>query len=295
VLVLLLVLGGIIWIRVARSLRPLTRLTAQLRQRRPFALDSLPEQGLPEELQPLVEALNELLGRLHDVFEGQRRFIADAAHELRTPITAVRLQAQVLQLARRDEERTQALQQVRAGIARASHLVSQLLTLARLEPGGQAPAFELVDLGTIVKEVVAEQAPAAVKRNIDLGVSECEPVVLCGDPEGLRVLLGNLLTNALRYSPAGGRVDVVLRRESEQARLDVVDNGPGIPPAERERVFERFYRRPGSEGDGSGLGLAIVREIVARHLGAIELTDVERSSGLRVSVRLPFDTDQIDR
>ncbi|PNU20516.1 hypothetical protein C2E25_07295 [Geothermobacter hydrogeniphilus] len=295
VLLLILVLGGIIWISVRRSLRPLTMLTEQLRQRRPLALNPLPEQALPDELHPLVQALNGLLGRLKGALDGQRRFVADAAHELRTPLTAVSLQAQVLQLARSDEERTRALRQVREGIERASHLVHQLLTLARLEPEDQQRPFEQVDLCTLVKEVVAEQAPVAVKRDIDLGVSECEPAVLGGDAEGLRVLLGNLLTNAIRYSPVGGQVDVRLRREADQVGLEVADSGPGIPLAERERVFERFYRRLGSEGTGSGLGLAIVREIVTRHRGTIELTDVERGTGLRVSVRLPLNSSHEQR
>ncbi|WP_245803996.1 ATP-binding protein [Geothermobacter hydrogeniphilus] len=288
VLLLILVLGGIIWVSVTRSLRPLTDLTAGLRRRQPYALDPLSEENLPDELQPLVQALNSLLARLESAIEGQRRFVADAAHELRTPLAAVQLQAQVLQQSRGKEERQQALEQVRVGTERATHLVRQLLTLARLEPEDRLRLFEPVDLCALVKTVVAEQAPTALKREIDLGVCEAEPLTLIGDSEGLRILLGNLVDNAVRYTPSGGQIDVALRCEGGQALLVVEDNGPGIPAAERTRVFERFYRRPGSEVSGSGLGLAIVREIVIRHRGKIELDEGAQGVGLRVSVWLPL-------
>lgn len=290
VLLLILVLGGIIWVSVRRSLRPLTMLTEQLRQRRPQALTPLPEQALPEELQPLVQALNGLLGRLQGALDGQRRFVADAAHELRTPLAAVQLQTQVLQRVDNEEERTAALSQIRAGTERAAHLVRQLLTLARLEPDDRQRPLERVDLCAEMKAVVAELAPAALRRDIDLGVCEAEPAVLFGDLEGLRILLGNLVDNAVRYTPSAGRIDVGLRCEGELACLTVADSGPGIPVAERERVFERFYRRAGSGVSGSGLGLAIVREVIDRHGGDIELTDGEHDRGLKVVVRLPLAT-----
>ena len=287
VLVLVVVLGVLVWVSVNRGLRPLQKLAGDLGRRRPYSLSPLGTEDLPKEIRPLVEALNDLLERLGHALEGQRQFIADAAHELRTPLTAVQLQVQVMQQTKAEQEREDALTQIRSGVARASHLVHQLLTLARLEPEDWQRPLVSVDLRALVTSVVGDHVPTAVQRQIDLGVDHDEEVTVPGDIEGLRVMLGNLLDNAIRYSPIGSRIDVSLRRVDESARIEVLDRGPGIPAAERSQVFDRFYRRPGMREPGSGLGLAIVREVAARHGGDVSLADGDDGVGLRVIVSLP--------
>jgi len=289
VLVLVVVLGLLVWISIGQGLRPLTQLTAALRYRRPYSLEPLADDYLPDEIQPLVSALNELLERLGEALDGQRKFIADAAHELRTPLAAVQLQAQLLQRVQNKEDRIQALAQIRAGTDRASHLVHQLLTLARMEPEDWQRPFAPVDLSALMKSVVGEQAAAALSREIDLGVGRDEPLVISGDAESLRVMLGNLVDNAVRYTPPGGRVDVSLKKATGFARFEVMDTGKGIPAAERSQVFARFYRRPGTQELGSGLGLAIVQEVVVRHGGKILLAEGDNGIGLKVVVDLPID------
>jgi two-component system OmpR family sensor kinase len=259
-----------------------------VRARTPAALQPLPELGLPEEVQPLVHALNDLLGRLGRAMVAQKGFIADAAHELRTPLTAVQLQLEEARLAGTVEEREAAFDDLQRGVSRAIHLVAQLLTLARQEPEVSQSVFQRVDLSEIARLVVAEQTPLAMARQVDVGISEAVESVIQGDPEGLRVMLGNLVDNAIRYSPAGGRVDVAVLHEDHRALLTVVDEGPGIPVADRGRVFDRFFR--GSELDvpGSGLGLAIVKSIVDRHLATIQLDSGPGERGLSVSVAFPM-------
>ena len=284
---LIALLAGGIWLAVGRSLKPLLALREEIGHREPARLQPVTTQGLPEELQPLVQALNALLARLGEALRLQRRFVADAAHELRTPLTAVRLQAQLAQQARTPAEREAALTQLLAGVDRAAHLVQQLLDMARLAPeaGSRAPApVALDDLARTVVIAFSSQADAA---EIDLGLGASVPVRVLGQPDALRVLLDNLVDNALRYTPAGGRVDVEVGEAAGWARLTVADNGPGIPPAERERVFDRFYRLSGTDVPGSGLGLAIVREIVQQHGGRVRLLD-SAGGGLTVQVDLPL-------
>lgn len=287
-LMLVMVLGVLVWVAIGRGLRPLGDLASALKRRHPYSLEPLTAVGYPDEIRPLVTALNELLKRLDDALEGQRKFIADAAHELRTPLTAVQLQAQLLQRATEETERQQALIQIRAGTARAGHLVHQLLTLARMAPEDRQRPVAQVDLSALMKSVVGEHAAAALNREIDLGVIRDEPLVISGDAESLRVMLGNLVDNAVRYTPPGGRVDVSLQTAAGFARFEVTDTGKGIPSSERSQVFARFYRRPGTKEVGSGLGLAIVREVVDRHGGRILLDDADNGSGLKVVVDLPL-------
>lgn len=268
-------LAILVWFAIARALRPLDRLAAAVGTRSPGVLEPLPEGGLPREVTPLVHALNGLLERLEQALAAQRTFIADAAHELRTPLTAVHLQAQLAQRARTDEERYTAFAELTTGLDRATHLVEQLLTLAREEPGVAERPLAPVDLGALARNVVGEYAALAAVRGIDLGCTEgtiTGSVVVSGDAQGLRTLLSNLVDNAVRYSAAGGRVDVsVAGGSGERAALTVRDSGPGIPPAEYPRVFDRFYRAAGAPAPGSGLGLAIVKRIADRHGAVIEL------------------------
>jgi two-component system OmpR family sensor kinase len=276
-------LAVVLWLAVGRALRPLEELGARVRAREPGDLAPLAEQGLPAEVQPLVASLNDLLQRLASVLQHERAFIADAAHELRTPLTALRLQAQALGHAA-DSERTATLGQLLAGVQRASRLVEQLLAMARQEPGA-APARGRVALDALAREAVAELVPLADARQVDLGLSDAAAVAVTGDEAALRVLVRNLVDNAVRYTPAGGRVDVAVVDDTHGVQLLVTDTGPGIPQAERERVFDRFYRPPGTEGVGSGLGLAIVRAVAQAHGAEVRLEEGPGASGLRAAVR----------
>lgn len=280
-------LALLIWIAVGRGLRPLDDIARALGRRRPSALEPLPEDRVPLEAKPLVSALNDLFLRLSRAMEGQRRFIADAAHELRSPLSAVQLQIQVVERAATAEERLTALARLRSGIQRASHLVQQLLTMARLEPDAAAVPFQEVDLEELVKGVLGEYASLAQKRNVDLGLERAEALAVEGDPESLRAMVGNLVENAVRHCPAGSQVDVSVGSAGGEVVLEVLDNGPGIPPQERERVFDRFYRGAASGIPGSGLGLAIVKRVAERHGAGISLGAGPDGRGLRVTVRFP--------
>jgi len=279
--------GLIVWFGVGSGLAPLRRIAGALASRSPSSLDPLPTAGLAAETQPLVGALNDLLERLSQALAAQREFTADAAHELRTPLTAVRLQIQLLDSARTPQEREAALEQLKRGVERSAHLTEQLLTMARLEPDAAARPFAPVRLDELARGAAAERAAIAHAKRIDLGVTAAAPVTLRGDVDELRVLLGNLLDNAIRYTPCGGCIDVGVTGESGGAVLEVTDTGPGIPPAERVRVFDRFYRRAEAQDNGSGLGLAIVKRIADRHGAAIDLADGPAGRGLRVRIRFP--------
>jgi two-component system OmpR family sensor kinase len=287
-------LALLIWLAVGRALEPLQRLTALVKARRVNALEPLPDTPLPDEVRPLATALNDLLARLHASLERERAFMADAAHELRTPLTALHLQMGMLARARSDAERAAAMERLSAGVQRAIRLVEQLLSLARQEPRAETQRV-LVRLDELAREVVAELVPLADAGRIDLGVSSAIAISVRGDPDDLRTLLRNLVDNAVRYTGAGGRVDVSVEEESaggaRAARLTVSDDGPGIPPEERERVFDRFYRRAGTTPPGSGLGLSIVKSIADAH-GAT-LTLAEGASGQGLSVTVSFRQDAL--
>jgi two-component system OmpR family sensor kinase len=280
-------LGTLIWMAVGRALRPLEAVRREIGARDAPALHALDTRALPEEVAPLAGALNELLARLDAALALQRRFIADAAHELRTPLTAVRLQVQIAQQARGPEERAAALTQLLAGVDRVTHLVQQLLDMARLAPEANRAAMAPVALDELVKQVVADFSSQAEAREVDLGAGACDRVAIPGQAEALRVMLGNLVDNALRYTPPGGRVDVEVTVGTDTALLTVADTGPGIPAEARERVFERFCRLAGADIPGSGLGLSIVRDIVALHRGRVSLSDTP-GGGLTVRVDLPL-------
>ena len=287
-LLLLPVMGLVVWFGVGAGLRPLSRLAADLQQRRPEALEPVAAERLPAELTPLASALNELLARLTQTLDAQRQFIADAAHELRTPLTAVRLQAEIAQRATADEARAETLDTLRAGLTRASHLVEQLLAMARLDAAPAAGRIELLDLLDVARQGVAQYAAIADDYGLDLGLLPSDAVMVAGEPGELHALLGNLIDNALRYTPTGGRVDVQVRRVGREAVLSVTDTGPGIPVEERERVFDRFYRGPHTAAPGSGLGLAIVKRIASRHQARVGLSEGESGGGLRATVCLPI-------
>ena len=279
-------LAILIWFTIARGLKPLDRVAAALARRSPALLEPLPDGDLPREVQPLVGALNGLLARLSHTLDTQRAFVADAAHELRTPLTAVHLQAQVAERATTEAERSSALGELKGGLERATRLVEQLLTLAREEPGVSDFALAPVDLTALAREVVADLAPLAGARGIDLGLSSSHACEVRGNADALRTLVSNLVDNAIRYTPAGGRVDVTVAGEAYDTTLTVRDSGPGIAQEDRDRVFDRFYRGRGA-GDvrGSGLGLAIVKRIAERHRAEVVLGPGVDGGGLGVTVR----------
>jgi len=284
--VLLPVLGLLIWWMVGRGLRPLGRLAQSVQARTPDSLTALPAGEVPEEVRPLVDSLNDLLTRLKAALDAQRAFVADAAHELRTPLTALQLQTQLVERSLSENDRQAALGDLKSGLQRATHTVQQMLTLARQEPGATESSFTEVSLALLVREGVTEHSRLADARGIDLGVVNADEAALVfGDTGALKILLSNLIGNALRYTPQGGRVDVSCSVEDGRPVLEVADTGPGIPVEERERVFDRFYRRGGEVGgeSGSGLGLAIVKTIAQRHGATVHLTNSD-SGGLLVRV-----------
>ena len=271
----------------AWGLRPLEDVTRAIGKRDPQALAPLPAAGHPAEIQPLVASLNALLDRLGTALDAQRSFVADAAHELRTPLTALKLQLQLAQRAPTDADREAAFERLAAGIQRAARLVEQLLTLARQEPDAMAPRFATADLAELARSVVTDLHNIAVERQLDLGIAANAPVTVRGDADGLRILLANLVDNAIHYTPPGGTIDVTVDRAADgAARLRVTDSGPGIPAEDRERVFRRFYRAPGTGTgtDGSGLGLAIVKRIADLHEAQVTLDDNPTGSGLAATV-----------
>lgn len=286
------VLGVFVWLVIGRGLAPLAAVTNAVCHRNPDSLTPLRLPAMPEELQPLETALNDLMQRLREAQDAQRAFTADAAHELRTPLAALQLQVQLIERSRNDEERRDAIARLKEGLRRATHLVEQLLTLARQE--GEAPdaAHLLLDLRALAGRVMAELAPLADAKAIDLGLEgEDAPMPIKGETAALHILLTNLIGNALRYTPERGRVDVRIATAQHAAgpivRLEVIDNGPGIPASERQRVFDRFYRGESAAGGGSGLGLAIVHRIARRHAASVELLDAPGGSGLCARVEFP--------
>lgn len=275
-------LALLIWLGVGRGLAPLRGIAAEVANRAPQYLTPLELGGAPDEIRPLVESLNGLLVRLDMALENERRFTADAAHELRTPLAALKTQAQVAQRSVAEDERHHALQQIVEGVDRATHLVEQLLTLARLDPERGLPHAAILALRPIVVECAAALAPSALEKSVELSVMEGDGEVR-GDAAMLGVLLRNLIDNAIRYTPGGGWVKAEVRHEAARVVVEVCDSGPGIPPAEREQVLRRFYRVLGSNVDGSGLGLSIVQRIAELHNATVELGESE-AGGLAVRV-----------
>jgi len=283
-------MAAVLWWLITRSLRPLARVARQVGEQDAAALAPLPATGLPDEVAPLVAALNALLARLGLAWGQQRAFVADAAHELRSPLTALKLQAQVLRRLNGPDgdtaSRAAALESLVAGVDRASRLVGQLLTLARSEPGAPAAPFETVALAALLRQVLADSAaPLATGRGSRIGLDADDSLSVPGDPAALAVLVRNLVDNALRYSPPGAEVRLTLAPGQTGPRLTVDDSGPGIPEAERERAFERFVRGAAADqASGSGLGLAIVRSIARRHGASVSLGD-SPLGGLRVTLQ----------
>jgi two-component system OmpR family sensor kinase len=279
-----LVLGALLVIVVGRALRPLDRLAQAVEGRSASALEPLPTNDLSPELQPVALALNSLMQKFEEAMTAQRTFVADAAHELRSPLTALKLQLQLVERAVTDETRALALAKLDERLDRSTHLVRQLLSLARHESTLAATQRKPVDLGRLLESVVADHSTLAESRNIDLGIEAPCQLVIDADEDALRVLLNNLVDNALRYTQEGGRVDLQACREDGRPLLRVRDNGPGVPLEYRSRLFDRFFRPDGQQAWGAGLGLSIVRNIADHHQAEIVLSDGLEGRGLSVSV-----------
>ena len=262
----------LVWIGLGRGIEPLNRLGRMIRRRLPTDLSPIPTAGVPEEVKPVIHAFNDMMARLEQNLQAQQRFIGDAAHQMRTPLTGLKMQTELAQTETDPENMRILLRQIAESTDRAAHLISQLLTLARAESSHEKThAIEQVDLEGLARQVTLEWVPAAMAKKIDLGFEGTGwPLQVSGNPVLLRELAGNLIDNAVKYTPQGGRV-TVRTRATEFAVLEVEDDGPGIPDSESELVFERFYRVLGNEAPGSGLGLAIVREIADLHLGSVQL------------------------
>ena len=284
-----------VWWIINRSLAPIERARRQVANRAVNDFSPLVNDNLPDEVRPLVDELNLLFGRVRDAFEMQQHFVADAAHELRSPLTALKLQAQALRRANSDPEAREAgVARLNQGIDRAIRLVEQLLVLAREEGSAVTQQAKPVDLGEVVRQAVSDMLPQAQPRHIDLGITKHQQVMVMGQTEALRMLLRNLLDNAIKYTPASGQVDVSIEMLDGQAVLTVEDSGPGIAAEVRLRVFDRFFRASNTQGEtGSGLGLAIVKAIADRHGATLRLDRSDRRRGLRVELRMPVVTSPL--
>jgi len=278
--------GVLIWYGVGRGLAPLDRLRREILQRSHRDLSPLQEARVPEEVAPLVRALNGLFERVNRAVAGQNRFIADAAHQLRTPLAGLKTQAELA--VREDDPASMraALGRVRAAVDRSVRLVNQLLALARADYSREQPLpTSMLDLSRVARETAAERVGDALDAKLDLGFEADEALPIVGNQELLRELIDNLIDNSLRYTPPGGSVTVRAVRDGEFGLLEVEDTGRGIAPAEREKVLERFYRTEGTPSQGCGLGLAIVREIADLHGATISIGDGADARGTRVSIR----------
>ena len=281
------VLIVLLWFSIHRGLNPLSLLTREIATREPANLVPLDAPGAPWEVRPMVQALNELLLRMAQTLEGERRFTANAAHELRTPLAAIQAQLYVARTAQGDEERARALDQLQCGVERAIRLVGQMLTLARIDPEQSLPDVEQVQLGDMAETVCALLAPLALQRAQTLEL-QVEPHLPCvpGNADLLSMLLSNLVDNAIRYTQEGGHIEISIQRDGSAVCLAVTDDGPGVPAEQRERVFDRFYRIAQQDQPGTGLGLAICRRIAELHHAQITLVDGPQGIGL--SARLTF-------
>lgn len=277
-----------VWWIINRSLAPVERARRQLAGRAADDFSPLLNRDLPDEVRPLVDELNLLFGRVRGAFEAQKNFVADAAHELRSPLTALKLQAQALrQTDAEPHAREAGVARLNQGIDRAIRLVEQLLVLAREEGSAVVPASEVVDLNEIVRLAVSDVLPQSQLKQIDLGLHKQAAILVPGQPDALRMLLRNLLDNAIKYTPAQGRVDVSLETHEGQVVLTVEDSGPGIASDDLPRVFDRFFRAGDTQPEtGNGLGLAIVKTIADRHGATLHLDRSERLGGLRVTLRM---------
>jgi two-component system sensor histidine kinase QseC len=286
-LIALPVLGILIWMAVGRGLVPVQQVAEEVTRRDPHNLQAMRVGSVPVEIRPLVTELNELFAQLQHAFERERRFTDDAAHELRTPLASVKTQAQVALRSTELSEQQKALRHVISGVDRATHLLEQMLILARLNPEAKTLKHEDIFLRALAAEVIAQIAPAALKKDIHLELSGDEHALVIADATSLSILIRNLVDNAVRYTPQGGKVNISIGKESGKTVLTIADNGPGISAELQGRVFDRFFRVVGNHTQGCGLGLAIVKQIADLFNITMEIRNNDESHGL--IVRAKFD------
>jgi two-component system sensor histidine kinase TctE len=288
-LLLTLIALAVVWYGLKQGLRPLERLRHEVLNRKRDDLSQLDGSKAPTEVRPLIAAVNDLLDRLKQVMAAQQRFVADAAHQLRTPFAGLKTQSELALRTDDAEQKQRALQHILNNTRHGIRLVNQLLALARNEPGGQnTQSFVNLNLNLLAQECTVSWVQMALEKNIDLGFEDYLYILTVrGDAASLAEMLNNLIDNAIRYTPKGGHITVGVEAKGSNAELFVEDNGPGIDPQHRERVFERFYRILGSGQSGSGLGLAIVAEVAKRHKAELNLTSGSNGIGTQISVLFP--------
>lgn len=282
------VFGILIWVIVGLALRSITRVTNEISNRASTYLEPVEAENIPIEIRPLVAELNQLFLRLKLAFDRNKRFAGDAAHELRTPLAALKTQAQVALKADNEQARFHALQKVVQSVDRSSHVVAQLLTLSRLSQEEELNDIRPVDLHKLTAEIVAYLVPIALEKDIEIEL--CPPsenTTIMGNDIALGILIRNIVDNAIRYTPEKGEIKVKIVNEDHKIIFRVIDSGPGIPSELRERVFERFYRVLGTKAQGSGLGLAIVNQIADLHHAKIKLSEPMNKVGLQFDVEFP--------
>ncbi len=292
-LILVLFTIAIIWFGVERGLQPLFDLQAAVSKRSYLDLSAIELPDVPTEVMILVNSVNSLMRQLESVLNAQNRFIADAAHQLRTPLAGAQAQLELALSESKPEQHQQLLERVSASMERLSHTITQLLSLARnQQDASHNMALTPVNLNKIAQEVTTDMVPTAIKKGLDLGFeADSQKTMVLGDSKRLKEMLYNLVDNAVLYTPAGGKVTVKVQREAGEIVLSVIDNGPGIPKAEREKVFERFHRVMGTGQEGSGLGLSIVMEIAQLHQANVEIADEPRKKGLNIQVSFAEERD----
>ncbi len=281
---LMFVIAIVIW----QSMKPMIKLAEHLDARRSDDLNKLPLEGTPRELHPFITSINRLFDRIHAMMDQQRRFIADAAHELRTPITALSLQAENLDQIGLPSDSRERLAALKKGMGRTKHLLDQLLTLARYDVSRPSENV-ITNLERCAKDVVVDLLPEAASRGIDLGFDVIESVSVRGEPAMLAAVIRNLANNSLQATPRGGRIDIEIRGDGIKAVIEIRDTGPGIPPSDLDRIFEPFFRGSRPATDGTGLGLSIVKRIVDQIGGSITLKNIAGNghTGLCAVVRVP--------
>lgn len=279
-------LGVLIWIIVGRGLDSIRQVTDEIKQRAPSHLKPVNLEVVPTEIQPLVDELNKLFNRLQDAFEREKRFASDAAHELKTPLAALKAQTQLALKTSDPEALKTVLQKIIFAVDRSTHVVQQLLTMCRMVPQATIQHFEDVDIIKIAKETIVDLVSKALDKNTELELEAPEePILFQGYPMAISILIRNLVDNAIRYTPDSSKVVVSINKENDLVLLQVADNGPGIPQELRERVFERFFRILGTDESGSGLGLGIVQQIINTHHADVSLSDPETGTGLIVTIK----------
>ncbi len=285
---MLVLIALVCQIIIGQGFRALGRTASAIGRRSPSSLTPLSLKGLPAEIEPLVSSLNNLLEQLSDSLKAQKRFASDAAHELRTPLTALTLQIQLAERAKTEEARQKAFGRLKDGIKRATRLVTQLLTMARLDPDNRSQPLLPLDLTALAHSVCDELAPLAAQKNIALKAASDKPAVAIANEDALRLLMNNLCDNAMRYTPADGHIEIRTYIRASKAFIEVCDDGPGVPETERERIFERSYRAEGTKTiPGTGLGLAIVRRVAELHGGTPSLDAGLNGKGVCFRISFP--------